>query len=193
MKTWIPNALTASRLAFLIPIMLLIHGSADAIAYRWAFGLFVLAAATDALDGWAARRLDCASNIGTFFDPLVDKIFANILLISLACSHPSWIPLWAVLLLLARELAVQGFRSMTPCLGVVIGTGQMNKLKLVFQLVAAGAALAGLAWEAAAPVLRPAAWLALGLALATGFWSMFTLFRSNADLWRRSPIDMEQR
>jgi len=192
MKAWIPNLLTASRLLLLLPIMALLAGGGS-VAHWWALALFLLASLTDSLDGWAARRLGCASNIGTFFDPLVDKIFANVLLIFLACYHPSWVPLWAVLLLLAREFAVQGFRSMTPCLGVVISTGRMSKLKLVFQLVTAGTALAGLGWDAAAPVLRVATWLALGLALLTGGWSMVTLFRDNADLWARVPLAMERR
>jgi phosphatidylglycerophosphate synthase len=76
---------------------------------------------------------------------------------------------------------------------VVIGTGRISKLKLVFQLIATGTALAGLGWEGAAPLLQPATWLALGLAVATGLWSMVSLFWYNADLWRRAPLEMEQR
>jgi len=194
MMTWIPNLLTASRLALLLPIMVLLAGDDGVVAhYWWALGLFLLASATDFVDGWAARRLGCATIIGTFFDPLADKVFANVLLIFLACRYPLWVPLWVVLLLLTREFVVQGFRSMAPCLGVVISTGMVSKLKLVFQLVAAGTALAGLGWEPAGPVLLVATWLALALATITGFWSMFTLFRDNADLWGRSPVELERR
>jgi hypothetical protein len=124
---------------------------------------------------------------------LADKIFANVLLIFLACSHPGWISLWMVLLLVAREYAVQRFRSVTPCLGVVISTGRLNKLKLVLQLVAVGIALVGLGWSAVAWLLKPAAWIALGLALLSAYASMYTLFRDNADLWGRAQIDMEKR
>jgi len=88
---------------------------------------------------------------------------------------------------------VQGFRSMAPCVGVIISTGQMNKLKLVFQLIAAGMTLAGIAWQAAAFLLRPLTWIALGLALVTGLWSMLVLFRDNRDLWQRKPLKMERR
>lgn len=193
MKTWIPNLLTASRLALLPFIMVMLVGDHGAGAQWLAFALFLIASATDALDGWAARRLGCAGSLGVFFDPLADKVFANVLLVFLACAHPDWIPLWAVLLLLAREFAVQGFRSMAPCLGVVIGTGLISKLKLLFQLIAVGVALAGLGWDGAAPVLRPLAWLALGLALLAGYWSMLTLFWKNADLWRRPALEMERR
>ena len=76
---------------------------------------------------------------------------------------------------------------------ITIGTGQMNKLKLVFQLIAAGMTLAGITWQAAAFLLRPLTWIALGLALVTGLWSMLVLFRDNRDLWQRKPLKMERR
>lgn len=190
---WIPNLLTASRVLLLLPLLGLLAYASSANAYHWAFALFLLASISDFFDGWAARTLGCATNIGIFFDPLADKIFANVLLVFLACYHPDWIPLWMVLLLLAREFAVQGFRSMTPCVGVVISTGRLNKLKLVLQLTAVGIALAGLGWGDMAWLLKPAAWVALALALISAYLSMYTLFRDNADLWGRTPIDLEKR
>jgi CDP-diacylglycerol--glycerol-3-phosphate 3-phosphatidyltransferase len=192
MNCWIPNLLTLSRIVLLLPVMLLLAAGTPA-ALWWGFALFLVASLTDAFDGWAARRLGCTGNLGIFLDPLADKIFANVLLVYLACHHPGWIPLWVALLLLAREFAVQGFRSMTPCLGVVIDTGRMNKWKLVFQLIAVGTTLVGLAWEASAGILQPLAWLAVGLALFTALWSMLVLFRDNRDLWRRATLEMERR
>jgi CDP-diacylglycerol--glycerol-3-phosphate 3-phosphatidyltransferase len=190
---WLPHVLTASRLLLLIPVMLLLVTARDPGSYRLAFGLFLVAALTDTLDGWAARRLGCVSNIGTFFDPLVDKVMANVLLVFLACRYPDWIALWMVLLLLAREFAVQGFRSMAPCVGVVIRTDMLSKLKLVFQLVAAGALLAGLGWPGLAGIAKPLAWTSLALALASGYVSMILIFLRNSDLWSRPARDMEQR
>jgi CDP-diacylglycerol--glycerol-3-phosphate 3-phosphatidyltransferase len=190
---WLPNVLTASRLVLLLPVMLLLAMASDASSYRLAFGLFLIAALTDTLDGWAARRLQCVSDIGTFFDPLVDKVLANVLLVFLACHYPDWIPLWMVLLLLAREFAVQGFRSMAPCVGVLIRTEMLSKLKLVFQLVAAGALLAGQAWQELAGFAKPVAWTSLALALLSGYASMISIFHRNADLWSRPPLEMEQR
>jgi CDP-diacylglycerol--glycerol-3-phosphate 3-phosphatidyltransferase len=189
---WIPNLLTLSRVVLLVPVVWLFDRGTP-LSQSLAFILFLAASITDGLDGWAARRLGCASNVGVFLDPMADKIFANVLLIWVACYHPDWIPLWATLLLLVREFAVQGFRSMAPCLGVVIGTGKMNKWKLVFQLITVGIALVGLTWQASAFILQPLTWAALGLALFTGIWSMLTLFRDNRDLWRREPVEMEVR
>jgi CDP-diacylglycerol--glycerol-3-phosphate 3-phosphatidyltransferase len=190
---WLPHVLTATRLVLLLPIMALLATAQGAPAHRLAFGLFLVAALTDAVDGWAARRLGCEGNIGAFFDPLVDKVMANVLLVFLTCRYPTWIPLWMVLLLLAREFAVQGFRSMAPCVGVVIRTEMLSKLKLVFQLVAAGALLAGLGWEKLSGFGKPAAWISLALAVAAGYISMFMIFRRNADLWSRPMREMEQR
>jgi CDP-diacylglycerol--glycerol-3-phosphate 3-phosphatidyltransferase len=190
---WLPNALTLSRLVLLIPVMWLLGGAQNGYSYQVAFGLFLLASLTDALDGWAARRLGCVSNLGVFLDPLADKVFANVLLVFLACHYPRWVPLWLVLLLLAREFAVQGFRSMAPCVGVVIRTEMTSKLKLVFQLLAAGAVLAGLGWDGAKVILQPLAWSSLGLALASGYLSMASIFRNNLDLWTRPARDMEIR
>ncbi len=187
------HLLTASRLVLLVPILLLLEPGGGPERHWLAFGLFLLAGATDFLDGWVARRGGCAGAIGTFFDPLADKVFANLLLVLLAARHPGWVPLWVVLLLLAREFAVQGLRSMAPCVGVLIRTGRISKLKLVFQLIATGTALAGLAWNEAAPFLRPATWLALGLAVATGLWSLGELFWRHSDLWGREPILLERR
>jgi len=190
---WLPHALTASRLILLLPVMGLLTMAPDVSGYRLAFGLFLAAALTDALDGWAARRLGCVSNLGTFFDPLVDKVMANVLLVFLTTRYPDSLPLWMVLLLLAREFMVQGFRSMAPCVGVVIRTDWLSKLKLVFQLIAAGAVLAGLGWPVLAEPGQTVAWLGLTLALATGYASMFVIFARNADLWTRPALEMEQR
>jgi CDP-diacylglycerol--glycerol-3-phosphate 3-phosphatidyltransferase len=191
--TWLPNLLTLSRIVILLPVMGLLAAADDTAAYRWAFVLFLLAGLTDLVDGWTARRLNCVSNVGAFLDPLADKIMSNVLLVFLACRYPAWVPLWMVLLLLAREFAVQGFRSMAPCLGVVIGTELLSKLKTLFQLIAAGAVIAGLAWDSLASAAAPVALASLVLALASGYISMTTLFIRNADLWSRRPLDMESR
>ena len=190
----IPNLLTASRLVLLVPIMILLAYGGSAT--HWiAFWLFVLAGMTDFLDGWTARKLHCVSNIGIFFDPLVDKVFANILLVFLSLNFPRWTPPTAVLFLLAREFAVQGFRSMAPCKGVVLKTRMVSKLKFVFQTVSVGAVLAGVGVgnTAFSVFCQWIAWIALALALVAGYASMATLFWKNRDLWGKHPVKMELR
>ncbi|MGZ8196298.1 MAG: CDP-diacylglycerol--glycerol-3-phosphate 3-phosphatidyltransferase [Methylosarcina sp.] len=191
--TWLPNFLTLSRIILLLPVMGLLATAEDAVIYRLAFGLFLIAALTDLVDGWAARHWHCVSNVGAFLDPLADKIMSNVLLVFLACRYPAWISLWMVLLLLAREFAVQGFRSMAPCMGVMIRTELLSKLKTLFQLIAAGAVIAGLGWKSLEAIAMPLALSSLILALASGYISMTMIFIRNADLWSRRPLNMESR
>ncbi len=190
---WLPNFLTVLRIILVFPIMLLLVSAHEAITYQFVFFLFLTAALTDLLDGWLARHLECVSNMGAFLDPLADKIMSNVLLVFLSCRYPEIIPLWMVLLLLAREFAVQGFRSMAPCMGVIIGTELLSKLKTLFQLMALGSVLIGLGWGSLADVARYVALISLILALVSGYVSMTMIFIRNSDLWSRQPLDMQSR
>ena len=190
---WLPNFLTVLRIILVFPVMLLLVSAHEAITYQFVFALFLIAALTDLLDGWLARYLECVSNVGAFLDPLADKIMSNVLLVFLSCRYPEIIPLWMVLLLLAREFAVQGFRSMAPCMGVVIRTELLSKLKTFFQLMALGSVLIGLGWGSLADIARYVALISLILALVSGYVSMTMIFIRNSDLWSRQPLDMQSR
>ena len=190
---WLPNFLTVLRIILVVPVMLLLVSAHEAITYQFVFALFLIAALTDLLDGWLARYLECVSNVGAFLDPLADKIMSNVLLVFLSCRYPEIIPLWMVLLLLAREFAVQGFRSMAPCMGVVIRTELLSKLKTFFQLMALGSVLIGLGWGSLADIARYVALISLILALVSGYVSMTMIFIRNSDLWSRQPLDMQSR
>jgi len=122
-------------------------------------------------------------------------VFANVLLVFLALHFPHWTPPTVVLLLLAREFAVQGFRSMAPCKGVVLRTRMVSKLKFVFQTLSVGAVLLGVGTGSDGPraFCQWLAWTALGLALIAGYASMTMLFWKNRDLWARKPVRMELR
>lgn len=190
---WLPNFLTILRIILVLPVMLLLVSAHEAITYQLVFFLFLTAALTDLLDGWLARHLECVTNVGAFLDPLADKIMSNVLLVFLSCRYPEIIPLWMVLLLLAREFAVQGFRSMAPCMGVVIRTELLSKLKTFFQLMALGSVLIGLGWGSLADIARYVALISLILALVSGYVSMTMIFIRNSDLWSRQPLDMQSR
>ena len=190
---WLPNFLTVLRIILVFPVMLLLVSAHEAITYQLVFFLFLTAALTDLLDGWLARHLECVSNVGAFLDPLADKIMSNVLLVFLSCRYPEIIPLWMVLLLLAREFAVQGFRSMAPCMGVVIRTELLSKLKTFFQLMALGSVLIGMGWGSLADIARYVALISLILALVSGYVSMTMIFIRNSDLWSRQPLDMQSR
>ena len=189
----IPNLITLFRLALLLPILLLLALSPGERAFQGAFALFGIAALLDAADGWVARRWNCTSPAGAFLDPLTDKITCILLLVFLACRHPAWVSLGLVLPLIAREFAVQGFRSLAPCAGVLLRTDRLSKVKTLFQLISIGAVLAGLGWGNVAGIAGPAAQIFLLLAVGSGYLSLVMIFIRNADLWSRRPLPMEMR
>ena len=190
----LPNLLTLSRIFLLIPVILLLGWAGDdPRIMRYAFMIFLLGSLTDLVDGWVARRFDCVTHLGAFLDPLADKIMTNVLLVFLASRYPDHLPMWMVLLILAREFAVQGFRSMAPCVGVVIRTDLLSKLKTFFQLFCVGALMVGKGWPALMWLAEPLSLINLWLALGSGYLSMALIFYRNSDLWARPSVPMETR
>ena len=107
----------------------------------WAAIVFTVAALTDALDGWLARRMGVVSVLGKFLDPLADKL---IVMASLIWMVPMGrISGWVVILLLAREISVTGLRSVAASEGVVIAAGSEGKTKTALQMVGIIALLLG--------------------------------------------------
>lgn len=190
---WLPNAITLSRIVLVMPMVALLWASPDIDDYQLVFGLFLLAALTDLLDGWLARRWQCTSAIGAFLDPLADKVIANVMLVFLASRHGDWLGMMPVLMILAREFAVQGFRSMALCVGVILSTDLLSKLKTFFQLVAVGAVLAGLGWPVLTELAQGVSAGFLLLALLASYISMILMFVRNADLWQRSTVTLQRR
>ena len=95
--------------------------------------LFVVGSATDAIDGKIARKYNLITDFGKFFDPLADKFLVNSALIFLACYGR--IPVLIIILLIGRDLAVDGIRFMAASKGEVIAANIFGKLKTVFQMV----------------------------------------------------------
>ncbi len=95
--------------------------------------LFVVGSATDAIDGKIARKYNLITNFGKFFDPLADKFLVNSALIFLACYGR--IPALIIILMIGRDLAVDGIRFMAASKGEVIVANIFGKLKTVFQMV----------------------------------------------------------
>jgi CDP-diacylglycerol---glycerol-3-phosphate 3-phosphatidyltransferase len=135
---------------------------------RWlALSFFVLAASTDWLDGYIARKYDQVSEMGKFLDPLVDKLLVFAPLLSL--TEMNLVPAWAVFIILARELAIAGWR-VTPSLSgnqEITGANLWGKLKTVSQIVAISLLVAPLppSWQV---IGTTAFWLSLVLTLVSG-------------------------
>ena len=128
------NKLTVMRM-ILVPIFL-VFLVFDCIPYGKlvATALFIIASITDKLDGYIARSRNQVTNFGKFMDPLADKLLVTAALISLV--ELNCIPAWAVVVIIAREFAVSGLRTIAASDGTVIAASWWGKIKTVIQMIA---------------------------------------------------------
>lgn len=128
------NKLTIIRI-FLVPIFLLFI-AVKGIPYGTliATAVFIIAALTDKLDGYIARSRNQITRFGKFMDPLADKLLVTAALISLV--EYRIIPGWVAMIIIAREFAVTGLRSIAAAEGIVIAASWWGKIKTVAQIVA---------------------------------------------------------
>ena len=98
-----------------------------------ALAVFILASLTDLLDGKIARKYNLVTNFGKFMDPLADKLLVCSAMICLVEMHI--IPAWIVIIIIAREFIISGFRLIASDNGVVIAASYWGKFKTVFQMV----------------------------------------------------------
>jgi len=137
----LPNTITVLRTCAL-PVLLLLPLFADPAGSRAVAWVFIVAATTDLLDGWLARRGKQVTSIGKLLDPLADKLLASTALIVLLAMGR--IPLWAtwmVVVIVGRELAVTGLRGLASARGHVMAASWLGKLKTLSQNIAIGALL----------------------------------------------------
>jgi len=128
----IPNLLTMARIV-MIPVCLAFLGEDTPRAGFWAAIVFTLAALTDLVDGWLARKMNVVSVLGKLLDPLADKLIVMACLVWMVPMGR--IPAWVVVLLLGRDIAVTGLRSVAASEGVVIAAGEEGKAKTALQMI----------------------------------------------------------
>lgn len=125
----LPNKLTLTRLLITFPAIIVLfmpiqHNNLIAM------GIFAIAGGTDLLDGYIARKYNCATKLGAFFDPLADKILNNSLLITLL--YLGVFPLWIVLAIFIRELFFDAFYKLAVLNNVFIKANYPGKIKSLF-------------------------------------------------------------
>lgn len=137
MKLTIPTWLTLLRI-LLIPVLALVFY----LPYKWtnlgATAVFALAALTDWLDGWIARRYHQYSAFGAFLDPVADKLMVAVALFLIVQGHPTaWMALWAAVIV-GREIAVSALREWMAELGqrARVKVAAIGKVKTVAQMLA---------------------------------------------------------
>jgi CDP-diacylglycerol--glycerol-3-phosphate 3-phosphatidyltransferase len=128
------NAITIARI-LLIPVflVLLLSGLPEPYGDIAAAAVFILAAATDKLDGYVARRSQQITTLGVFLDPLADKLLIAAALIALVSQGR--IAAWVAMLIIGREIAVSVLRIVGASQGVSIPADRYGKLKTVLQIV----------------------------------------------------------
>ncbi len=171
----IPTWVTLSRLVAIPVILVALSGHSDEFSRRVALVAFLVAALTDWLDGYLARRLNQVSDLGKFLDPLVDKLL--ILAPMLILVQLGQVPAWGVFLIVGRELAITGWRGSptvdpspipipitesNPQPPQIVGANLWGKAKTVMQIVAVAALILRL------PGALQLFWLALSLTLISG-------------------------
>jgi CDP-diacylglycerol---glycerol-3-phosphate 3-phosphatidyltransferase len=157
----IPNWITFSRLLGLPFILYGLHN--PTVETRWiCMAIFIVAAGTDWLDGYLARKLNQISDLGKFLDPLVDKLL--VLAPLLALIELGQVPAWGVFLILGRELAIAGWRVNQT---TISGANIWGKLKTVSQIVAIALLIAPLppAWTIPSLI---AFWISVAFTLISG-------------------------
>jgi CDP-diacylglycerol---glycerol-3-phosphate 3-phosphatidyltransferase len=151
----LPNTLTILRI-FFVPFLVAVMVEQN-LRIEWrgavlvtnaflALAIFLIAAATDLLDGYLARRWKQITTVGTLLDPIADKLLISAALISLVQIRR--VPAWMVVLIIGREFAVSGLRSIAASEGYTIQASDLGKTKMITQVVAISMILMSIRWEA---------------------------------------------
>jgi CDP-diacylglycerol--glycerol-3-phosphate 3-phosphatidyltransferase len=171
-----PNLLTGARIAAVpvVVLLLLFHGQLG--SFLAAF-LFLLAGATDFLDGFLARRHRLVSRFGKFMDPLADKLLVSAALIMLIPLGR--VPAWMAFLIIGRELAVTGLRGLAATEGIILAPDRWGKTKTLLQMAALTALILhypylGVDFQKVGLGLL---WLALIITLTSGVGYFLAFFR----------------
>jgi CDP-diacylglycerol--glycerol-3-phosphate 3-phosphatidyltransferase len=148
----LPNSITLSRIAA-VPLLIWVlspkfplHG-AGGEQEMIASGLFILAAVTDGVDGYLARKRGQITTLGMLLDPLADKLMVTAAFILLVAFVPNVMKPWIAVLVIGREFLVTGLRSIASTEGFTIDASEIGKLKTVIQIVAIVACILAHRWD----------------------------------------------
>jgi CDP-diacylglycerol--glycerol-3-phosphate 3-phosphatidyltransferase len=129
----LPNRVTLVRI-FLIPVFVAVVTLRIPYGDYIAAAIFILAASTDGLDGYIARKKKMVTNLGKLMDPLADKLLVSAALLVLV--ELQRLPAWVALIIIGREFAVTGLRALAAADGNIIAARWLGKVKTVTQIVA---------------------------------------------------------
>jgi len=161
----LPNSLTLLRI-FLVPLLVVVLLTKFNGREYIALLIFLVAAATDLLDGYFARRYKQVTRLGTLLDPIADKLLISSALISMV--ELGLAPAWMIVIIVGREFAVSGLRSIAAQQGVTIAASPLGKGKTISQVIAV--ALLILSYELGEFIFvgKVALWVVVIFALGSG-------------------------
>ena len=167
----IPNLLTFFRIA-LIPVLVLLLLSPSELLSILSVVVFSIASITDWLDGYLARKMNIVTNLGKFLDPIADKLLIAAALVMLVGLGR--VPAWMVVVIIGREIAVTGLRSIASSEGIIIAASDLGKGKMILQI----SALIGLLlhYQYMGIDFHAVGMMLLWVALALTAWSGFDYF-----------------
>ena len=180
----VPNVLTVLRILAVPVLVVALLGETpdgDVIAAI----VFALAALTDGLDGYIARRQQSVTTFGKLMDPLADKLLVVAALVSLVSLDR--LAAWVAMVIIARELAVTGLRGLAVERGVVIAASWLGKLKTLLQVAAVFALII---WNPAPVAVDVLVYVAVAVTVISGADYFFGLRKRLAEV--RSPMKAEQ-
>lgn len=132
----LPNTITMLRIV-IIPVLFLLLLPPGPTGSLIIAGLFIMAAVTDLLDGYIARRYEIVTTFGKFLDPVADKLIVNAAMILMIPTGR--VPAWIAVITIMRDIVVDGIRSIASSEGIVIAASPLGKRKTLTQIVALSA------------------------------------------------------
>jgi len=188
----LPNLLTLLRI-FFVPLLVAALVEEDLMVPvggvvltndLLALAIFLAASATDLLDGFLARRWKQVTTVGTLLDPIADKLLISAALIALVQVRV--VPSWIVILIVGREFAVTGLRSIAATAGYTIRASELGKTKMLAQVIAVSIVLVGMHWRVLAPAAMVFMWCVAGVSIV----SAVAYFRK---FWRKVDDGIKRR
>ncbi len=180
----LPNVLTLLRI-FFVPLLVAALVQEN-LRFEWngvtvtnqmlALAIFLAAAATDLLDGYIARRWGQITTVGTLLDPIADKLLVSAALISLV--QVRLMPGWMAILIIGREFAISGLRSIAASAGYTIAASDLGKTKMVAQVIAISLAMTSKDVPELAPMAHVAMWTVV-------FFSVLSAAMYFRKFWRK--------
>lgn len=163
----LPNSLTLLRI-FLVPFLVVVLLTKFSGSEFVGLGIFLFAAITDFFDGYFARRFNKMTRLGALLDPIADKLLMTAAFISLVELDPKHVPAWMIVIIIGREFAVSGLRSIASQQGVTIAASPLGKTKTISQVVAISLLIVGYQLGEFRFIGKLALWVVMLFALVSG-------------------------